>query len=103
MPETLSETAIRNDAIRAALPFHHEADKVLVTNGITALGEDVVFEAMTKAKSFDTFTEDNNPWGDRDFGSFELSTGDKAFWKVDDYGGHDGIRCVFTLLLASEY
>lgn len=103
MPATLSETAVRNDAIRARLPFADLRDKSVITRGIQALGRDVVFEAIAAVKNFNTFTEDCDPHHEHDFGSFVLSTGDKCFWKIDDYQGQEGIRCLITLLLADEY
>lgn len=105
MPETLSkeEVAALNDALRAALPFHKAGDKFVMTQGIAGLGEEAQFEAMTAVKSFDTFTEDNDPHGEHDFGSFTLSTGDKCFWKIDDYQGQEGINRLLTILLADEY
>jgi hypothetical protein len=32
--------------------------------------------------AFDTFTNDNDPHRERDFGSFDLD-GEKLFWKID--------------------
>ena len=105
MPATLTKTGIaaRNDRMRAILPFSHPADRVVMTCGIAALEEGARFEAITAVKDFATFTKDNDPHGEHDFGAFTLSTGDKCFWKIDDYQGHEGIRCVLTLLLAEEW
>jgi Protein of unknown function (DUF3768) len=67
---------------------------------------------------FDTFTPDNDPYGEHDFGAFEYS-GHKIFWKIDYYDrasfgtGHDmgsedpsdpakTLR-ILTVMLASEY
>lgn len=100
---TAKEKAARNDHIRQILPGSHAQDRAVYTQGIAALGPVYVAEAMMRVRTFDTFTEDNDPWHERDFGTFELSTGDKCFWKIDDYNGHDGIRCVLTILLASEW
>lgn len=106
MPEgTLTKAGIaaRNDLIRSRLPFSHPADRFVMTCGIDALEDAEKFEALTAVKSFDAFTEDNDPHGEHDFISVTLKSGTKCFWKVDDYNGHDGIRCVVTLLLADEY
>lgn len=102
MPKAKSEVAERNDAIRHALPRRNPADRILLTQGVQALGPVGVIEAIKKVAGFDEFTEDNDPWGDHDFGAFEVN-GEKCFWKIDDYQGHDGIRCVLTILLADEY
>ena len=37
-----------------------------------------------KVETFDTFTEDNDPHGERDFGAFEHD-GQRIFWKIDYY------------------
>jgi len=37
-----------------------------------------------KVEMFDAFTADNNPHGERDFGSIEHN-GEKVFWKIDYY------------------
>ena len=103
MPNTLSELAVRNDAIRKMLPLTHKDDRLMVTCGVDALGGDVVSDALKQIIEFDDFNEDNDPYGEHDFLSFDLLTGDRAFFKIDDYNGHDGIRCVLTILLASEY
>jgi hypothetical protein len=62
---------------------------------------------------FDAFTEDNDPHGERDFGSFDVD-GVKCFWKIDYYaadmehGSEDPsdpvvtTRCI-TLMRADEY
>ena len=106
MPEaTLSKAGIvaRNDRMRAILPFSHVADRFVMTRGIAAMEDEQKFEAITAVKSFDTFTNDNDPHGEHDFGAFTLKSGDKCFWKIDDYNGTDGIRCLLTILLADEY
>jgi len=106
MPEITMETKakqVRNDDIRARLPHADPDDRVVMTRGLASMGIDIAMEAMVAVQTFDAFTEDNDPWMEHDFGSFELSTGDKCFWKIDDYNGYDGIRCVLTVMLASEY
>jgi len=100
---TATGKAARNDSIRAQLPFSHPFDRFVMTRGIDALEDAEKFEALTAVKSFTAFDTDNDPYGEHDFISVTLKSGTKCFWKVDDYNGHDGIRCVVTLLLADEY
>ena len=68
---------------------------------------------MAAVVSYDDFTEDNDPYGEHDFGAFELE-GQKLFWKIDYYdlelrfgsddpGDPDKTRRVLTILLAEEY
>lgn len=108
----LASSRIRdqNDAFRAAGPF---AGGWMATVGVQALGSASMVEACYQVRNFDRFTEDNDPYGEHDFGSFELS-GETLFWKIDCYdldlrfGSGDPsdptvTRRVLTLMLASEY
>ena len=66
-----------------------------------------------KVETFDTFTPDNDPHGERDFGAF-MHNGERIFWKIDYYdrtmtkGSEDPsdpgqtVR-LLTIMLASEY
>lgn len=62
-------------------------------------------------ESFDKFTEDNDPYGEHDFGSLRWES-QKVFWKIDYYDpelkfGLDPLdpkcRRVMTVMLAEEY
>jgi hypothetical protein len=64
-------------------------------------------------KTFDNFTEGNDPYGEHDFGSIEFK-GEKYFWKIDyydesyEYGSEDPsnlaiTRRVLTIMHSSEY
>lgn len=85
----------------------------VVTRGVMDCGEDFLARAILAIQSYDTFTEDDDPWGEHDFGSFVID-GQKLFWKIDYYdrdlkfGSEDPAdpavtRRVLTILLASEY
>jgi hypothetical protein len=97
-----SETMTRNDALRARIPCVAPPDVLAMTAGIAALGDEVVAAILAKVRAFNSFTEDNDPWAEHDFGSFEHN-GEKVFWKIDDHGGMDGYRLVLTVMLAEEY
>jgi hypothetical protein len=43
-----------------------------------------VLGATAAVRGFDAFTEDNDPHGEHDFGSFCLA-GERLFWKIDYY------------------
>jgi hypothetical protein len=45
---------------------------VLVTIGVSKLCEEVRAEVLSRVRSFTHFTKDNDPYGEHDFGSFEL-------------------------------
>ena len=98
-----------NDAFRNS--FH--GGQVLLTPGIAGLESDVQAMAIRKVATFDAFNPDNDPHGEHDFGSFDLS-GRKFFWKMDYYtpdlqGGSEDpadsaiTTRVLTIMLAEEY
>jgi hypothetical protein len=105
-----------NDAFRtqhlAIGPFLAQ-EQVVITRGVADLGNDFIDRAVKAVRHFSNFTEDNDPYGEHDFGSFELD-GIKLFWKIDcydqnlEYGSPDPAdaditRRVLTILLAEEY
>ncbi len=64
-------------------------------------------------RDFEDFTADNDPYGEHDFGAFQLG-GEKLFWKIDYYdlalemGSPDPAdpavtRRILTIMLAEEY
>jgi hypothetical protein len=85
----------------------------VMTAGVQALGALAVARAVEAVRTFDAFSRDNDPYGERDFGAFEIE-GRRLFWKIDYYdlsltmGSPDPAdpavtRRVLTLLLAEEY
>ena len=97
-----SEVAKRNDALRAMIPRIAKPGMLVMTRGISVLPAEDIAKIMEKVKTFSEFKEDNDPWGEHDFGSFDYN-GKTIFWKIDDYDGHEGIRLLLTVMLASEY
>lgn len=89
------------------------AGKLVQTQGICALPETDQSAIREKVETFDAFTPDNDPHGERDFGAFDHE-GQRIFWKIDYYdpsvtkGSEDPadpsqtVR-VLTIMLASEY
>lgn len=86
---------------------------VLCTSGIQALGDTMVREVIQAIMRFDDFSDDNDPYGEHDFGSIKLA-GRTIFWKVDYYdldlaGGSPDpadeavTSRVLTIMLAEEY
>ena len=85
----------------------------VMTPGVQALGAVGLARAVEAVRSFEVFNEDNDPYGERDFGAFEID-GQRLFWKIDYYdlsltGASPDpadpavTRRVLTLLLAEEY
>lgn len=81
-----------------------------VTRGITSLTP-IVNDIFVRVREFKDFTEDNDPYGEHDFGSFEIF-GNRIFWKIDYYNKELSGWCdplcpdcnrVLTIMLAEEY
>ena len=112
---TKASTAIAslNDAFRKS-PFDRSLGKTYMTSGVSVLGPLFVARAIGAVGTFDKFTTDNDPYGEHDFGSFELD-GEKLFWKIDYYSKSDPdcgsedpsdplkTARVLTIMLAEEY
>lgn len=88
--------------------------RVILTEGIADLPESLQSEIVEKVKNFDAFTPDNDPHGERDFGSISEAEIGRVVWKIDyydpEYHGHSDdpadaskTRRVLTIMLASEY
>ncbi|PKL31108.1 hypothetical protein CVV43_04105 [Candidatus Saccharibacteria bacterium HGW-Saccharibacteria-1] len=98
-----NKIAILNDA------FRQQKVGYLFTRGIIAL--DMTLEILKLVQDYSNFNENNDPYGEHDFGSFEFMD-NKMFWKIDYYDQasqkwHDpldpGCERVLTVLLAGEY
>jgi len=85
----------------------------LVTSGIQEMGLLAVVTIRQLVGSYDAFCEDNDPYGEHDFGDLTYA-GKKLFWKIDYYdttlsaGSPDPAdpnvtTRVLTIMLASEY
>ena len=119
---TTNKIAELNDRFRKSTlsldPVAISLGKKLMTSGIQALGLAATVQIAERVAAFDSFTKDNDPHGEHDFGSFEHD-GNRVFWKIDYYDrasfgtGHDlgsedpsdpakTLR-VLTIMLASEY
>lgn len=107
--DTTARIAELNDALRC----HGCGGTLCVTNGVIALGRDALPAILTAVRQFDTFTDDNDPRGEHDFGAFDWR-GHRLFWKIDyydramQYGSPDPsdpavTTRVLTILLAEEY
>jgi hypothetical protein len=99
-----------NDALRQG---HVEQGMILVTSGISAMGEAFVAEVMRSVASFEAFDSDNDPHREHDFGVITVQD-EKIFWKVDYYDlameAHSPdpansavTKRVLTIMLSSEY
>lgn len=105
----LSRMAALNDQLRTTF----SGGQVVLTRGIAELPATDKAAVLQKVREFDDFHEGNDPWGERDFGSFEHN-GVKIYWKIDyydadiRYGSQDPCdpdltTRVLTVLLSTEY
>lgn len=100
---------ILNDNFRKTLL----GGKVMLTRGIYSKGQAVINEILNSVKTFNNFNENNDPYNEHDYGSFEYN-GQKIMWKIDYYDRNlrflsddpadisKTIR-VMTVMLAEEY
>ena len=102
-----AEVRILNDAFRQSLI----GGRLVLTRGI--VGRPDCESILRAVQSFDDFTNDNDPYGERDFGAFATGL-EPIFWKIDYYnrdlsaGSEDPsdpevTTRVLTIMLASEY
>ena len=99
-----SEIAKKNDEFRRGM------SGCTVTRGVAALAT-FMNEIFVAVRDFSEFSEDNDPYGEHDFGPFEMFA-HKFFWKIDYYD--EGLKgwcdplspdChrVLTIMRADEY
>lgn len=105
----MNRIAELNDAFRRSL----SGGQVMITASVAALPTEVRSAAVDALRAFDTFTRDNDPYGEHDFGAFELE-GERFFFKIDYYAPdlnaasedpadpEKTVR-VLTLMLAADY
>lgn len=98
-----------NDRFRKQLR-HGE---VLITLGIRQKVGDAIGDLFRTLARFDDFNEDNDPYGEHDFGCLTWQ-GDPIFWKIDYYdldmtsgspdpANPDVTTRVLTVMMAWEY
>mgnify|MGYP002713134092 CR=1 FL=1 len=88
--------------------------RVVTTTGIRALPAEVQADILTRVRTYDAFTINNDPHEERDFGGFEIEGVGSVFWKIDYYdqayeymspdpADPNLTRRVLTIMLAEEY
>lgn len=105
----MTDIATLNDNFRKSFI----GGQVLLTAGIAAMSSEDKANIVSMVQNFNDFTEDNNVYGERDFGSFDYK-GEKILWKIDYYdlnhkymsedpSNPDITNRVLTIMLAEEY
>ena len=60
--------------------------RIMLTQGIQALGQKAVEEIIAKVRAFDQFNEGNDPYQEHDFGKVVHGT-ETVLFKIDYYDG----------------
>ena len=105
----INEIALQNDNFRK----HLSQGTLVLTQGIRSNTKEDLEAIITKVRTFDTFDENNDPYGERDFGAFD-DKGKRIFWKIDYYDREflylspdvSNLRVtnrVLTIMYAEEY
>ncbi|HWI67884.1 MAG TPA: DUF3768 domain-containing protein [Nitrospiraceae bacterium] len=100
-----------NDLARTAMGV---TARVIQTEGIAALPSQVQSRIREGVEKFNSFTPDNDPYGEHDFGAIEIPAVGRVFWKIDYYDKAMEMHSedpadpgkttrVLTIMLASEY
>ena len=102
--ERAGKIAALNDEFRRANPMRY-----MITPSV--LEKMNLSRVASMVRSYDVFNEDNDPYGEHDFGQIKLD-GETLFWKIDYYDqdmkyGRDPLdvdcKRVLTVMFASEY
>ena len=110
MSENTARIRELNDAFRTSFT----GGKVYMTDGVAALDDATKAKVLTSVRTFTAFSRDNDPYGEHDFGSFEID-GARYFFKIDYYSARDPdlgsqdpsdpaqTERALTIMLAEEY
>jgi len=115
--ETLKIAAL-NDACRqyVMMPLFGKPKvpcQIYMTQGVMRLSSEDQIIIAAKVRDYDDFTEDNDPYSEHAFGTFDHNN-QKIFWKIDyydqdvKYGSNNpaDVTCttrVLTIMLAKDY
>ena len=111
--EDFAEKTARIRQLNDELRTTGQGGLVMMTQGVQQLGVLHQAQIMQAIRCFDAFNEDNDPYGEHDFGAVDAA-GLRLFWKIDYYdvemevGSPDPtdpqVTCrLMTLMLAEEY
>jgi hypothetical protein len=78
--QSAKKIAQLNDAFRTTF----SGGRLMVTIGVSALPESIQSEVLHAVQAFNSFTPDNDPHGEHDFGRVEVADY-LVFWKIDYY------------------
>ena len=87
--------------------------KIFVSDGVEQLPMSLIMRIFGAVRDFEYFTEDNDPYGEHDFGKLNVGK-QEILWKIDYYdlrmefaspdpANPEVTERVLTIMLASEY
>lgn len=105
----VSRIAVLNDRARQTFA----ECRVCITPGLQALGDEMLRAILLAVQQFNTFTPDNDPFEEHDFGKIDIGE-HVIFWKFDYYDVDLSMHSpdpsdptvtarVLTVMLADEY
>lgn len=105
----MTDIAALNDNFRKTFT----GGQVLLTTGIATMSSEDKANIISRVQNFNDFNEDNDPYKEHDFGSFDYK-GEKILWKIDYYdlnnkyhsedpSNPDITNRVLTIMTAYEY
>jgi hypothetical protein len=97
--DTKEIIAKQNDLFRKNAILFPQSGRLFVSHTVAA-DPKLLEICLDKTFNFDTFTEDNDPWGEHDFGSFDVESVN-YFWKIEE-PEEPGAKVLF-IFPASEY
>jgi hypothetical protein len=111
MADDATITRIRE--LNHTLRRFHVGGRIVFTTGIHALGSEPLARILAAIAIFDSFTPDNDPYGEHDCAVMTVQ-GERIIWKIDYYDkslsyaspdpSDPKVTCrVMTIMLASEY
>ena len=116
MPSTAPQTiAEQNDRFRKVIFYRPQRNgRLVLTQGVASLPDENLKEVVRAIIGYDSFDEGNDPYREHDFGSVEIGTAPKCFFKIDyyaspacEYGAPDpaapSTYRIMTVMLAVEY
>ena len=112
----MTQTIVKTDRIRILNDNFRSTfigGQVVMTAGVNDLPLDTKAKVLLMVRAFSEFGEDNDPYREHDFGSFDVA-GEKFFWKIEYYNPDcragsedpsdpDKTTRVLTIMLAHEY
>ena len=86
-PDALARSIqVKNDGFRKAVFMGpHPDGKAFMTDSVGNLAEQTQAMLFFKIITFDGFTQDNDPYGEHDFGCVELDGIPKVYWSINYY------------------